>query len=248
MNRGIGGLLVAHGGANNVSIDITNCDFENNEPRHLDIESAIGAQVRLTQFLSSAIYDPVEMIRVGGSSAASATVNVEFYGAFMRNLRPNAESVPGFRIHPSALYTRVRATRWDVFPGPRFVNEGLLTRIEQDGYDLPTPSPTMSAELEGSSNTYVPDATRAAIHQITFRAPGEYVIDAPRQYGAAHGLELTLDLVNRSKGEVSVRFHSSYALDAFSPPRPGERRIARFYFNAAEGWVQMTPWVPSRAR
>lgn len=134
-NQGTGGLVVyATPNGSSRCVAVRGCDFEGNGVCHLDLQSVGNAEIRLCEFLHN-VGDigpnPIGAgVKIGGSGLPNGVAaNIEIVGSFVRNSTPGHVA---FAIGSDAVDTRIRGTRWDVFPGgqTRFSDGGVGTVIE----------------------------------------------------------------------------------------------------------------------
>jgi hypothetical protein len=220
--------------------------WENNRRVGLRIETLTNGRLENCQFYNNdahvathgALLDPTQ----------GAIQNVVFSGTVVRATRANSPYTAFTITGANAMYTVIEQTRWDNFDHPgqvRFADSGTRTRIDDQGYLYPHPS-TVSEPvvLDGARTTYTPDVRQSRIHVVRLAAPGSYTINTPVPGGRAnHGLELILDLKNTSGGAVSISFGGLLLARGFTNPPPGGRRVAPFYYNVEEGWVQTAHWT-----
>jgi hypothetical protein len=118
-NSGTGGLLIKFNGdspltgANSQMVTVVGSTFENNVPRHLDIESLLNGYFAGNQFTSSLeeFFDSQNAIRIGSGPSGSIVRNVTFVNT-TANIHPDYENHTFFDIGSKASETSITNTRW----------------------------------------------------------------------------------------------------------------------------------------
>jgi hypothetical protein len=118
-NRGSGGLLVSYAnGANSQLVNIVASTFENNDPRHIDLESCLNGYFAGCKFTSSAggfeeDFATSDAIRIGRPGAGIIR-NVTFFNC-TANIDPAYTPHTFFVIHASATEVMMKQTRWQLY-------------------------------------------------------------------------------------------------------------------------------------
>jgi hypothetical protein len=248
-NQNVGLYIYYNNGGTALDVTSHSASFENNVGVSLAVEALTHGWFENTTFYNNDQFVATKAVLLATNGGSISDVS-------FRNtiIRPSAQNnnYTAFTIgDTNVAYTVIEGTRWQCTDNlcqgstqHRFSDNGLLTRIVDDGAPFPIPSAYTSVALNGSTTSYQPDATRYKIHRINLTAPGPYSISAPNTGNSASGKEMILDIYNSSAGAAHVSFGFPINVQGYSDPAPGAHHAAQFYFNGADGWVQVGAWSP----
>ena len=238
------GLFVYGGAGSSQHLRAQGTTWENNRGVGLRIETLDNGLLENSQFFNNDDFRATHAVVIDPTNGAVS--NLVFSGTVVRATAGNSPFIAFSITNTNAQYTVIERTSWQNFDHrgqTRFADAGHLTRIIDEGLAYPFPSPVRNVTLN-APGSYTPDMNRWKIHRLELKAPGAYVVNTPTTGGSATGKEMVLDIYNNSGSEVTVSFGGLLFARGFTAPPYGEHRVALFYYNSLEGWIQSSGWSP----